>query len=362
MGRPVAVPELRDSLLRLIDEGKGDVAAKAAVSFGITRQTVNANLRKLAKEGAILATGSTRSRKYELVKEKVQEAYDISASLDEDQVWRELIGPFLKHLSQNVVDLSRYGFTEMVNNAKDHSEGTNVVCVAERSALHIVLYVVDNGIGIFEKIKQFFELEDERHAMLELSKGKLTTDPDRHTGEGIFFSSRMFDSFSILSGKYFFCHLPDNSDWLVEERTAKVGTTVRMSINPTSGKSIRDVFDLYSSKDDDYQFVMTHIPVGLASFGEDNLVSRSQAKRLLTRVDKFRKVMLDFTDVRAIGQGFADEVFRVFQSQHPDIEMRHVGANQDVERMISRARQPSTDQLSFLTSAGKKDETGNKKA
>jgi RNA polymerase sigma-70 factor (ECF subfamily) len=40
-------------------------------------------------------------------------------------------------------------------------------------------------------------LLDERHAILELSKDQLTTDPARHTGDGIFFTSRMFDSFDL---------------------------------------------------------------------------------------------------------------------------------------------------------------------
>lgn len=48
------------------------------------------------------------------------------------------------------------------------------------------------------------------------------------------------------------------------------------------------------------------------------LDSRSQAKRLLARVDKFKKVIFDFDDVEPIGQAFADEVFCVFAKQHID--------------------------------------------
>ena len=68
------------------------------------------------------------------------------------------------------------------------------------------MYLHDNGVGIFKKIQTELRLLDERHAILELAKGKLTTDPKRHTGEGIFFSSRMFDQFDILSGGIFFTH------------------------------------------------------------------------------------------------------------------------------------------------------------
>jgi hypothetical protein len=67
-------------------------------------------------------------------------------------------------------------------------------------------------------------------------------------------------------------------------------------------------------------------------------VSRSQAKRLLARVELFETVMFDFTGVATIGQAFADEIFRVFANQHPNIELTPTHANSDVKRMIARAR------------------------
>lgn len=53
------------------------------------------------------------------------------------------------------------------------------------------------------------------HAILELSKGKFTSDPARHSGEGIFFTSRMCDKFEILSkGLFFSGH--DGSDYFMK--------------------------------------------------------------------------------------------------------------------------------------------------
>lgn len=71
--------------------------------------------------------------------------------------------------------------------------------------------------------------------------------------------------------------------------------------------------------------------------GRDNLVSRSQAKRLLGRFDRFKVVVLDFSGVASIGQSFADEVFRVFRSKHPEVELVPINASSEVRRMISRA-------------------------
>jgi hypothetical protein len=66
----------------------------------------------------------------------------------------------------------------------------------------------------------------------------------------------------------------------------------------------------------------------------EQLISRSQAKRLLSRFDKFSEVFLDFQDVEQIGQPFADEIFRVFHNQHPEISMTISHANENVRRMI----------------------------
>lgn len=86
----------------------------------------------------------------------------------------------------------------MFNNAIDHSGGTAITVQINKTAISTEIIISDDGIGIFKKIQSEFDLLDERHAIFELSKGKLTTDPRNHSGEGIFFTSRMFDQFEIL--------------------------------------------------------------------------------------------------------------------------------------------------------------------
>jgi hypothetical protein len=208
----------------------------------------------------------------------------------------------------------------------------------ERNPTTVTIEVADDGVGIFEKIQAAFGLEDPQHAILELSKGKLTTDPEAHTGEGIFFTSRMFDKFGIHSADLALLHVPEDNDWLIEDMAQQQGTLVRMTIDPRSRRTTRSVFDRYSGDEKgDYGFNVTHVPVGLARYGQENLVSRSQAKRVLARLDLFRRVMLDFSGVETIGQAFADEVFRVYLGQHPDVEFVVVNAGPDVEPMIRRA-------------------------
>ena len=156
----------------------------------------------------------------------------------------------------------------------------------------------DNGIGIFEKIRAAFGLEDYRHAILELAKGKLTTDPKRHGGEGIFFSSRMFDEFTIIANQYQFLHTHRlEGDWLIEdEKIEGNGTMVNMKLDVDSSRTLKAVFDLYADPEtDDYLFSKTRVPLRLAQYGQDDLVSRSQAKRVLARFEHFKEVDLDFS-------------------------------------------------------------------
>lgn len=119
--------------------------------------------------------------------------------------------------------------------------------------------------------------------MLELSKGKLTTDPDNHTGEGIFFSSRMFDEYAILSGGVYFSHEYNKpEDWIMERKKPSTGTTVFMKMSNNSARKIKAIFNEYASGDD-YGFDKTVVPVSLARYGNERLVSRSQAKRFISQ-------------------------------------------------------------------------------
>lgn len=334
--------EIRRFLLRQIPEHPKDVARLAADEFGVTRQAVNRHLRRLAEEGLIEARGHTRARVYSLVRREGSWSFSLEEGFEEHRVWAERLAPKLEGLADNVVDVCHYGLTEMLNNALEHSEGSRVEVLFERDALEVGIDVWDDGVGIFRKIADAFGLDGERDAVLELSKGKLTTDPERHTGEGIFFTSRMFDSFSILSHRLVFTHRADSGDWLLSDRDPTPGTFVRMEIATDADRSPRQVFDRFT-EDEDYSFSVTHVPVALARYGEENLVSRSQARRLVARFGEFRRVVLDFSGVESIGQAFADEVFRVWQREHPDVELTRVKAAEQVEKMIRRARSKLRD-------------------
>lgn len=93
------------------------------------------------------------------------------------------------------------------------------------------------------------------------------------------------------------------------------------------------IFDEYTT---DLAFDRTRTVVRLFAIGT-TFVSRSEAKRLLHGLERFREVVLDFGGVGAIGQGFADEVFRVWARAHPDTRLRPVDMIEPVEFMVRRA-------------------------
>jgi anti-sigma regulatory factor (Ser/Thr protein kinase)/biotin operon repressor len=328
---------VRSFIVAQLSEHPGDVVRLAATKFGCSRQAIHKHLQRLISEGAVEQTGKTRAKQYRLAPlVQFSKDYEVKKGLTEDAVWRTDIAPALGKLPENVLAIWQYGFTEMFNNVIDHSEATTVTVRLTRNAASTTIHIADNGIGIFRKIQQALELADERHAVLELAKGKFTTDPAHHSGEGIFFTSRMFDEFDILSGEVCFTHEFDHKeDWIVQMQEAK-GTIVSMELNNHTSRTTKKIFDKFASPDD-YGFTKTVVPVKLMQYGDDALVSRSQARRLLARIDRFKTVVLDFAGVASIGQAFADEVFRVFRARHPAVELVPIHANGDVSNMISRA-------------------------
>lgn len=310
-----------------------------AEAFSITRQAVNRHLRSLVDAGVLVASGVKKGRTYSFAElARFDGRFPNTVGLDESLIWSESIRPHLEAVPENVRDICAYGVTEMVNNAKDHSASDQVEVHVAARIDQVTIVVADRGIGIFRKIKEECRLDDERHAIFELVKGKLTTDPARHTGEGIFFTSRMFDEFQIFSGSLHLAH-GQGVDWLLDHADEMTGTTVQMEIDPLSDRTTRQVFDRYASEQDDYAFNRTHVVVALArSAAGEKLISRSQGRRVVARLERFKEILFDFSGVDTIGPAFADEIFRVFQNAHPEMQFTVVGATEEVDRMIRRAR------------------------
>ena len=339
MAKPSRFNNLTRNVTRDVLEHPKDLTKFYSEKEKITRAAAARYVLQLEREGWIARSGpATRPIFSPGYLRRVSQLYELN-NLEEDVIWTRDFRPYF-NLKPNLTNIAAHGFTEMVNNSIDHSSGTSVFISASQTEKSLTLVVADNGIGIFEKISAALNLADKRQALFELSKGKLTTDPIKHSGEGVFFTSRMFDYYAIEANGLQFSH-DEKHDFLMEEpKPFVLGTVVFMRVALDSERTTSDVFNQFMNAPEDFDFSKTIVPMKLARLGDEQLISRSQAKRLIARFDRFKKVILDFKSVNEIGQAFADELFRVYANEHPQVELSPVNMSEQVERMWLRVVAP----------------------
>ncbi len=318
---------------------------KTMDNFGISVTTVKRYMKE-ELEKQTLCVDETKQCGYRLVASYNSFEYSFG-SLDEDTVYHEDIFPLLDEVSEHAKSIWYYAFTEMMNNAIEHSEGGSVQCTVKRDCLYTEIRIVDDGVGIFKKVQQYlknnfgkdFSYQD---VIAELYKGKLTTKVECHSGEGIFFTSKVLNEFMIWSDGAAFTQGYCEKGQLLEShllayynKLNQIGTMVVMRLENETTRTIKEVFDMYAPMEKG--FVKTRIPLAEVCLYAQP-VARSQARRLLYRLEKFEQVEFDFAGVEYMAQGFADEVFRVFHNKHPEVELIPVNANESVLGMIKHVR------------------------
>lgn len=341
MAKPSLTEKLSRDITRAVLEHPHDLTRFIAAKEGITRAAAARYVLALEKLGWIVRAGSSTRPVFSLgLRRSVSRAYPLKA-LEEDLIWMQDFVPYLE-LTPNVANIAAHGFTEMVNNAVDHSMGTSVQIVVTQTPKSLSMTITDNGVGIFDKIQEAFNLADKRQALFELSKGKLTTAPDQHSGEGVFFTSKMFDEFAISANGLHFGQDADSSLDKLPKNPAdlEAGTRVFMRVALDSQLTTSQVFQQFMKSPEDFDFSKTLVPMKLARLGQEQLISRSQAKRLVARFDRFKTVTLDFEGIEEIGQAFADELFRVYRLTHPNVELEPIHMTRQVEQMWLRAVAP----------------------
>ena len=326
-------------ILEKISARSPDVVKQTVQTFDISPNTVYRYIRELETTDIIKKDSSgyyltTETKYYKLQRSN-------NELVNEDLIYHKYIRHWMEDSADNVRRIWEYSFTEMMNNAIDHSNAETVDIIIKKSYLNTVIFIKDNGIGIFRKIKEFYHYAQLDDAVKELFKGKLTTDSDNHSGEGIFFTSRALDNFAAVSDGKIFTHskyketmrnLADIEG--LRQYKDSSGTIIYMELSNFSNKILKEVFDMFS--DEDHGFTKTHIPI--KNFYETYPVSRSQAKRLCHRLDKVQEIELDFAGVSEIGQGFAHELFVVFQRKNQTVKITPVNTSKEIEKMIKHVK------------------------
>lgn len=317
----------KDRILKHIRGHGTTTGSGLARRLGVSRQAVNKHLKGLVGRGLVRKSGATKGAVYQTATgrsrsegaREFRRSYAV-AGLEEGNVFNEMSQSLglRRRLSKNVLDIAHYAFTEMVNNAIDHSVSKRCTVKFCLEPYRIRFSVRDWGIGIFYSVASRFRLRSEGEAIGELTKGKVTTMKERHSGEGIFFTSKVADLLSFRSHRHQLAFDAKREDVFFHDRRFFKGTEVEFSLSRNSKRHLEEVFSRFAPIEYDYKFERTRVAVKLF---ESEYVSRSEARRLLAGLDKFKEIELDFKGVRTMGQGFADEVFRVFQNDHPKIRV-----------------------------------------
>ncbi len=341
---------IRESLLDLLKKEDFVTTSQAVKLFKVSRAYAQRLLHELHQEGVVELIGKARQARYVLTRKTEQLKAERllikqislqlwNKGLDESLVFERVereTGIFLD-VKKNVTDIVRYAFTEMLNNAIDHSDSEKIVVECRRTGTAIVFTVRDFGIGAFNNVRKTRHLPNTLAAIQDLLKGKATTMPERHSGEGIFFTSKAADVFILDS---FEKRLTINNllpDMFVSDRRPLKGTLVTFSIGIQSSRQLVDVFKRHTSETDGgHAFSKTRVHIRLHDLGT-TFLSRSEAKRVLVNLEQFQEVELDFEDVDTIGQSFADEVFRVWKKAHPETKFLPINMTENVEFMVRHA-------------------------
>ena len=334
-------------VLKRARENGSTSVTEIARETGFSRAYIHRYCQALRRGGELVLIGKANRARYFLpeaknlarFKQSIQEIRKIlkNRGLEEDVVLRQIKSEsgVWHGLRSNVARIVEYAFTEMLNNAIDHSGSASIRVRFKRSEGAVRFTVTDRGIGIFRNIMKQRRLASELEALQDLIKGKQTTDPANHSGEGIFFTSRVADKLVIKgsSKKLTFDNIV--SDVFVEEIPRIKGTEVQFMLQERSRRHLQNVFDQYAG--DAFEFSKTVVTVELFR-AKGTLVSRSEARRIVSGLEQFKTVVFDFAKVRAIGQAFADEVFRVWQSLHPSITIEARNANESIRFMIQHSK------------------------
>ena len=338
--------EKRESIKRYMLEKirQDDVCfiQKTMENFAISVTTVKRYIKECLEKDILCESEETQTG-FRLKTTMFSFTYNGKDRLDEDDIYCEDIRPLLEGTSKEAVSIWYYAFTEMMNNAIEHSGCSKISCMVRKDYLYTEINIMDDGIGIYKNIQAHLQKTLGREvscqeALLELYKGKLTTCPERHSGEGVFFTSKVLNEFAIWSDDVIYsqgCYDKGNfvqSHLLAYHNRLKgIGTMVVMKLENYTTRMIKEVFDMFAPIE--AGFIKTRIPIAeVCPYAEP--IARSQARRILYRLEQFKQVEFDFAGVEFMGQGFADEVFRVFQNKYPEIELIPINANPSVLGMV----------------------------
>ncbi len=314
----------------------GSIANRnVAAATGSSRQAVHAQLRAMVAAGELVTEGAGRSVRYRGVHPRRRFRYRLEG-LVEDRVWDDISAevPEMADLPEIADRALHTAIIELVDNAISHSNGRHVEVSFRKAHDRLILEVVDDGEGIFDHLAHENELADGMEALRQLTKGKLTSMPAEHSGEGIFLLARIADFFEVESGGLVWMVDNEIDDVGIASTQVQPGTRVRFEIDVATTTSLESVF---AEASEGFELARRRVVVKLFETA-NRFLSRSEAKKLLEGLERFRNVVLDFKGVEAVGQGFVDEMFRVWASRHPNTRLDPINMVPPIAFIVEHGR------------------------
>ena len=341
----------------LLERGRPLSAAEIARRLKVTRPTVSRHLTAMIEDGRVAKEGGGKRVRFRngfagmaVSEDEVPtDRKDIGtpppsslsfvrryprAVISEDRVWQELLSlhPVLGRLSVPARELFRIRLHRDAQQRHRALAGREVeVCFSQASDDTLSFEIQDDGVGLFQSLRRSLRLGSVEEAVKKLSQSRLPPLPDGRVAAGLFFSSRAARRFEVDSNGF---------RWMVDNQS---GSTAAASAGPRKGTRVRfqgelqprrtlaELFARYS------EHTIVHKTRVVVTLGT-SFISRKEAQRLLAPLERFHTVVLDFKDVKEIGQGFADEVFRVWPSSHPHVTLEPINMSPVVSLMIDHAR------------------------
>ena len=171
---------IKELILRKIKENKSITASEIVIATKFSRAYINKILQSLRQEGKIILLGKANKARW-IVAEKAifeKEKSKIlffrksfqNKNLSEDLVLKEIkqnTGIFI-NLSDNISRILEYAFSEILNNAIEHSFSKKIDVLIKRTSDDINFVITDFGIGIFNNLLKNRNLKSELEAIQDL--------------------------------------------------------------------------------------------------------------------------------------------------------------------------------------------------
>ena len=157
-------------MLEKIRQDDGAYAQKTMENFEVSITTVKRYLKECVEQ-KIIVPNADKECGYCLITVEEEWEVDNVEDLEEDTFYFDKVSPILNDLSENSRKIWYYAFTEMMNNAIEHAKAKRICCKVKKDVLYTEISIADDGIGIFNSIRQY--ADQQLHIKMDTAQARM---------------------------------------------------------------------------------------------------------------------------------------------------------------------------------------------